>query len=783
MPRGTRRHRLPRSRGTNITPRKQREIESDEYKLFTYQKTCFKCVALVQLSDLSIGCDAGRLIDDQQNVVRLKRTLRSQGCYRLSNAFHVPVVIDVADWDAGRVWLQQSTLGPAQSLRLRQLRKSPDYTLLALDQESLITAARARFRELGEENPWWIVDVYVTASGHPEPLDEELIRSLRENFHKERFPSDGRIYQSIRAYQGVTGGRRNHIAENFWWAVLQSEPGGRKADYLRALPQPLADAFDALLPIKGLWADMSIGVLHKLRAMRCNEVTPPDPTQPIICYLKYIERVFYDLVGGQVNLLFQIDAVTVRLLQSRAPGVSARDLSFLQQKQTRLFKHIDSQRERDAIWQRMERIQLPIPTLKTFFQDILFLDVGQSVMRQLCRNPLTAGRSIDEALEEQYIVDSGGSRPDQSTIPGNQFRSGLWDLWRFSLQFAFEMTTQKDHHRRVPRKMEDIERAQELGLHEIHLAGIAPSLRLHLFRLARSYGIHSPVSADSPETAPLDIPLPVPSDFPPEQDKDLDLERRCGKPFTDSIEADRYALSLESLSQPTTGTRVSAVSVRQSIFSAFFRYLLPQETASQDGSRSGREYDARVTAGSGSLNLAPEPHEIVHPSPVRPPRTAANPELLQPSSNPNLVGPFPHLEQSHSVRITHFRFEIIIFQTMRVILLPYNRDALNAFFEQLNEYEFHFYFSPDEEGYLLRQEDRTIPYLECYPLYINFPFSTLRAVYCQGCPIHPVHSLGYIMGGQATSREEMADVVRTLVQTAIGLVLDAPAGTFDYNGF
>jgi hypothetical protein len=120
---------------------------------------------------------------------------------------------------------------------------------------------------------------------------------------------------------------------------------------------------------------------------------------------------------------------------------------------------------------------------------------------------------------------------------------------------------------------------------------------------------------------------------------------------------------------------------------------------------------------------------------------------------------------------------------MRVILLPYNRDALNAFFEQLNEYEFHFYFSPDEEGYLSRQEDRTIPYLECYPLYINFPFSTLRAVYCQGCPIHPVHSLGYIMGGQATSREEMADVVRTLVQTAIGLVLDAPAGAFDYNGF
>jgi hypothetical protein len=105
MPRGTRRHRRPQTRSTIVTSRKQRDIESDEYKIFTYQNSCFKCSALVQLSDLSIGCNASRLIDDQQNVVRLKRILRLQGCYRLSNIFYVPVVIDVADWDARRVWL------------------------------------------------------------------------------------------------------------------------------------------------------------------------------------------------------------------------------------------------------------------------------------------------------------------------------------------------------------------------------------------------------------------------------------------------------------------------------------------------------------------------------------------------------------------------------------------------------------------------------------------------------------------------------------------------------
>ena len=126
------------------------------------------------------------------------------------------------------------------------------------------------------------------------------------------------------------------------------------------------------------------------------------------------------------------------------------------------------------------------------------------------------------------------------------------------------------------------------------------------------------MSVDDLETATLEIPLPVPSAFPPEQDEDMDLEQRCGKPFTDSIEADRYALSLESLSSPTTGTRVSAVSVRQSVFRAFFfGYLQPQVTASQDSSRYAQEYDNfAMTAGSESFGLAPEPRDIVHPTEV-----------------------------------------------------------------------------------------------------------------------------------------------------------------------
>jgi hypothetical protein len=191
-----------------------------------------------------------------------------------------------------------------------------------------------------------------------------------------------------------------------------------------------------------------------------------------------------------------IDATTVHLLQSRAPGVSEQDLRFLRQKRRTLFKCIESQRERNNILERMEQIQVPIPTLKTFFQDVLFLDVGQSVMRNLCRNPLMGAQSIDEVLEEQYIVGAG-VLSDPGLLP-----AALYDLWRFSLQFAFEMTTQKDHRRRVPRKRDDIERADRHHLHETSSRGWPRG--------------SSSTSSDSRVTTGFFHPIPLTTHHPPQ---------------------------------------------------------------------------------------------------------------------------------------------------------------------------------------------------------------------------------------------------------------------------
>jgi hypothetical protein len=192
--------------------------------------------------------------------------------------------------------------------------------------------------------------------------------------------------------------------------------------------------------------------------------------------------------------------------------------------------------------------------------------------------------------------------------------------------------------------------------------------------------------------------------------------------------------------------------------------------ASLDGSQLGWDSnESEVTAGSGPLGLASEPDEIVH-SPSDQSWSPADLERPAATPDPDLVAPYTPTNW-HPSGITHFKFEVVIFQAMQTLSLPNNKDALELFFLMLHENDFHFYFSSEEDEIPLGRGDRTIPYSDCYRLYLNFPYSTLRALYCQGCPIHPIS-----LPGQTRSREEMADAVKSFVQAGIDIVRGAQAG-------
>ncbi|KAJ5449525.1 uncharacterized protein N7458_005974 [Penicillium daleae] len=207
-------------------------------------------------------------MDNGQNTSRIKRCMKIQGCWRLMQNNHLPVILPKANWNT--------------RVRLRSrdginfwLDVDPDYQLRAQDHESLIRAALGK---LSIHNQWWIADVYVVEEDDDHDTNPDTVkrffRSLNERFPNDRRPPDGLIYERIRYYEGYLDGPIDEWAAKDWWAMLETTPGSKKGKYLRAFlkhPQ-FPQKLDSLLVIPGLWGGMRIGLLHKLLTMHCDEV-------------------------------------------------------------------------------------------------------------------------------------------------------------------------------------------------------------------------------------------------------------------------------------------------------------------------------------------------------------------------------------------------------------------------------------------------------------------------------------------------------------------------------
>jgi hypothetical protein len=268
-----------------------------------------------------------------------------------------------------------------------------------------------------------------------------------------------------------------------------------------------------------------------------------------------------------MELAASADAPSVQMLQSRVPKVSNRDLHFLEKRMNdgTLFPSIQNGTKRNAVWNRLQTIGVPIPTLQTFFSDLRYLAVARKVMRTLLQinNPKTK-MSIDERL--------GGQHRMIGRLPLGQgrgvVRQGLRELWRFSFQYGLEMTgtarcQPRDH------------RTQEAAAVIPDMTASVDRTRLwqHFFWLADHEGFSTPSVGDF-GAGPMEPPvIPTPANSPEVWDEDEPVSRRRGIPFAHTVDADRTALSKEALEQTRELRSVTPTLIRQAQFRAFFRHL------------------------------------------------------------------------------------------------------------------------------------------------------------------------------------------------------------------
>ena len=427
-----------------------------------------------------------------------------------------------------------------------------------------------------------------------------------------------------------------------------------------------------------------------------------------MCYWDRIYQTFLDLVGGNYQHLRLIDGLTVRLIQSRVPKVSPRDFRFLESElgQGNLFRTIPAH-DRQAVWERLINIDFPIPSLETFFKDRLYLEVGRSVMQQVFLPDPNRKVTIDERVYEHFDTHI----PLTTSYRHEALKSDLWEFWRFSFQYGFEMT---EHRRRVSPSREEGHARPTTSQPSTEQRAL---LWQHFFRLVRQrgYRVHERlgISANLPQDLP---PLPHIQPVFPETDMEIPVKRRSGKPYTDSIDADRFALSAEALQQAWTFPRVTAGFLRQSVFFMFFFYL----TGSRNGPGvrmwpEGTQGPAVVTSLGVEGSTAEPTPRFAAAEPVNTPLPDAPSDLLIQQPQPTV----PTIGQSILVPES-FVIDVSLDDTTYEIQLPQDPDILTEFFNGLGRNYFHI-SNPAEHGRGMSTDD-------CCRYYREHPDGRLHAI-------------------------------------------------------
>ncbi|CZT07754.1 uncharacterized protein RCO7_10310 [Rhynchosporium graminicola] len=453
---------------------------------------------------------------------------------------HVPAKISQECLDLA---LRSSRVSARQLLNgVPELTFPDDYKLDYLHGLHRIEAAR---EFLSETDKWWTVDLYLS------DLDTNLETCLIEEYSNEEKPSDGEIYRKIRQYKD------NFIFRQRWQARLKKTRAKDMTTLLRN--EELTEAFDSLLPIYGLWDGMKLTTIHKITPMRCPEL--------ITNYLEGIKRFYSDLVEGDEHAMQKIDPATVKAMELRAPRASTKDAKFLYGEihGARIFSAF-SDPEREEIWRRLQMFEGLVPSLGTFFNDVLYLELLVDSVRRLTQIPNNA--SLIEALQKRFTgvnQEDGLIRIQSKEDTFVHWEGNRADQIDYGIRqlFAFAMR----EYPSMPRERKGKDLLQQPR------ARAVPSV-LHCFAdLASDLGFASneikalkQLDTDTRRTYPRSRPILVTSG------PGVALSVRCGKPRCRSFEADRNLLFIDHLhdTRQDQGDGITSFYVRKSVYLAFF---------------------------------------------------------------------------------------------------------------------------------------------------------------------------------------------------------------------
>ncbi|KAF7133642.1 hypothetical protein CNMCM5793_004950 [Aspergillus hiratsukae] len=429
-------------------------------------------------------------------------------------------------------------------------------------------------------------------------ISHDLRNALVDEYANEKRPTDGEVYRKIRQYQHES----NALFQNRWWSRLSPNKAKRLRQLFSQENTFICAAFDALLPIPGLWNGMSLGSLNSVFALKCDE--------EIIHYLGGIWTFWAALVNHDRTWMARIDPYTVDMLQLHAPRASEVDQTTVEGRilSGEVFSNF-TRSERTSIWanlQSHEACDGIIPSLHTFFRDISYLELCANAVKRLVvlnkQHP-----TVRSALVHSFRPRHGdGDYPVQTSettfrrqrgATAEGITSGYRQIWMYAMRHYPDMAkdVQCGHRKANPARAKARAKADESVIHD--MAALARKLGFRTPQIKeilkqspdRQIARASLLKARKPDRYHYDsetfeslvdrivgcFALAIPNESQPTMalvtGQAPKLNDRCGAPQEQNQQLDRPHLFLDRLHVETVRQRnLSSLEVRRCVYYAFF---------------------------------------------------------------------------------------------------------------------------------------------------------------------------------------------------------------------
>ncbi|KAI9674061.1 MAG: hypothetical protein M1822_009577 [Bathelium mastoideum] len=332
-------------------------------------------------------------------------------------------------------------------------------------------------------------------------------------------------------------------------------------------------------------------------------------SQEMLTNLNHISITWWSriLQGSGVSAA-TIDDLTVESLELRVPGVSQQDLDYVRARfaSKKIFSQVRDNEQRQLLIHNVESVPCLIPSLKTFFENLKYLEPCCQVLKRLL--PMDRPRSIRRELWAYYYRPNDFSveytEQDMRPHAKSNIEEERWlayqQLWLFCLRHFPELSSvlpRKETGKAKPAQQSTNdacwqqlgELAVRLGFRTpeaIRLQGEDPFVLLATRFLESVRAGHQDLSANDVQAVARTVRRVsvhrgsvTPVCFTAASETEiLALDRRQGRPFEDSFLHDRASLFLPFLYHdlPTSrGSDITSFFVNRDFISHFVGYHDP----------------------------------------------------------------------------------------------------------------------------------------------------------------------------------------------------------------